>query len=164
MTLKYPSSCNILSKFQAPDPVFLPILSRFSLDTLHDIFTCIFNHPEDWERLQNQKYSYLISPFHPIGRRKWVWAILSSSEESSQSCVPTHILSSELKCRPRWAFCNWDFLKKFQFTKTSLISMTFGLGKVLFLLLNTPFKNKNHGGITWWCFFTATHKFVSLYE
>lgn len=48
--------------------------------------------------------------------------------------------------------------------------MKFGLGKVFQVLedeqptANTPFKIKNRGAFICWCFFTATHKFASLYE
>lgn len=153
--LNYPSCGNILSNFQELDPVFFPILSRFSLDTPQNMFTCIFNNPEDWERLQNQKYNYPIIPFGRIGRRKWVWAILSRSEESSQSCVPTHILSTELK-----ELIHKNILHIYEiWIRRGLLVLEYEQPTV-----NTPFKSKNHGGFTWWGFFTVIHKFVSLYE
>lgn len=133
------------------------------------IFTYICNNPEEWGRLQNQKYNYPIIPFHSSGRGEWfgVWAILSSSEERSQSCLSTHILNTEQKSRPRWAFCNWEFLKKCQFIKASPISMKFGLGKVFQVHLEDEQPSASilkMGDFTWGFFFTAIFKFVCLCE
>lgn len=168
--LKYPNCCNILSKFQELDPVSFLYSQGFPLTLPIRYLPIFLTILKTGKGFKIKSTILLVFSSTPWGGKNGVWAVLSSSEESSQSCVPAHILSTELESSPRWAFCNWDFLKKCQFTKPTPISMTFGLGKVFQVLefeqptANTPFKNKNIGGFTWWGFFTAIHKFVSLYE